>query len=409
VLNGTKMWITNGGFADLFTVFARIEGEGFSAFLVEGDSPGVSASREEQKLGLRGSSTTRVVLDNVAVPAENLLGEPGKGHRPALFSLNLGRLAIAATALGMCKENLRTALMYAKERRQFGRPIAEFGLVREKLAEMAVRAFVLESMLYRIAGWLDARFGAIDSNSRTAQEQYRAAAEEYSIECAILKVFGTETLDYVVDEALQIHGGYGFSEEFAVAQAYRDSRVFRIFEGTNEINRITIVDQLLRRAKAGRLSLAPLDGTLPNSTGDAPTHVASGAALNAIENALRAIRIQALSALGCSRAAFGDQLVQEQEVCGRLADMMIALFATESALLRCQMQPHTPVAMLAAAQVYSHDTLSAVIHCRRAVSAASRAVEPAPDGAANTAPPLDTIKLSREVAAAVVERGGYPW
>jgi alkylation response protein AidB-like acyl-CoA dehydrogenase len=407
VLKGTKMWITNGGFADLFTLFARIEGEGFSAFLVERKLPGMTSSREEEKLGLRGSSTTRVVLDNVAVPAENLLGDAGKGHRPALFSLNLGRLAIAATALGICKENLRTAVAYAKERRQFKRPIAEFGLVREKLAEMAIRTFVLESMLYRIAGWLDVRFGAIEADSSSAQEQYRAAAEEYSIECAILKVFGTETLDYVVDEALQIHGGYGFSEEFAVAQAYRDARVFRIFEGTNEVNRMTIVDQVLRRAKSGRLE-APTGELLDDFS---PRDVQPDAddAIDSIDSNLRSTRSHVLSALGCSRVAFGDQLSQQQELCGRLADMMIALFATESALLRCRALARAPHAMVAAAHIHSHNALIAAINWGSAVRAASHASEPALDFSAETTPPPDTIRLRREVAGAVLERGGYPW
>jgi alkylation response protein AidB-like acyl-CoA dehydrogenase len=404
-LNGSKLWITNGSFADLFTCFAIVPREGFTAFLVERAFRGVAAGREEEKLGLRGSSTTRITLDGVRVPGGNVLGEVGKGRRPALYALNLGRFAIAATALGMCKENLRIATRYAKERKQFGRPIAEFGLVRAKLADMAIRTFVLESMLYRTAGYLDDRFGAIDANAPEAQQQYLAAAEEYAVECAALKVFGSEALDFVVDEALQIHGGYGFSEEFAVAQAYRDARVFRIFEGTNEINRLTIVDQLVRRAAAGRLPLwNAVDGAAPTVASAPPP--ASGTATGRA-GGMVVLCSTAREALATAYRRYGERLSEEQEVVGMLADTVIAAYAGESAWLRSR-QTGNSTSMAAAAQVYGFET---GIQCDGRLLEITRAIG-LPGPMASDARPnggIDTVALRRQAAAAVIERDGYPW
>ncbi len=303
VLHGTKQWITNAGFADLFTVFAIIDGRQFTAFLVEREFPGVSLGPEEKKLGLRGSSTRRLILDNVRVPHGNVLGEIGQGRRVALGALNPGRFAIAATALGAAKDALRIAARYAAQRRQFGKPIGEFGLIQHKLGEMTARIFALESMVYRTAGLWDERAGASDA----------AASEEYAMECAILKFWGTEAQAYVVDEAVQIHGGYGFSESFPVARAYRDARVFRLFEGTNEINRLTVLDQIFRRLAAGRLTLAP--PTIPTDT-------------------VAQLRQTISSLLALFRTQHGDRWREQQEVAAALADMIAGLYALESAEMR---------------------------------------------------------------------------
>ena len=240
VLNGQKMWITNGGIADLYTVFAKVGGEQFTAFLVERAWPGVSPGAEEKKMGLKGSSTTAVYFDNVKVPVENVLGEIGRGHIIAFNILNIGRLNLAVSAHGKCRQVLADAIRYAKERRAFGKSIAEFGLIQHKLAEMAVRMYVNESMVYRIAGHIQ------DSGQPLLK-----AAEDFAAECSMIKIFGSETLDYVVDEAVQIHGGYGYHQDYAVERAYRDARINRIFEGTNEINRLLATGMLLKRAKKG--------------------------------------------------------------------------------------------------------------------------------------------------------------
>jgi alkylation response protein AidB-like acyl-CoA dehydrogenase len=408
LLSGTKMWTTNAGFADLFTVFAKVDGERFTAFLVERATPGLSLGREERKMGLRGSSTRRVVLENAPVPVENVLGEVGKGHRVALYPLNLGRFNIGASALGSCKEIVGTAARYAKQRVQFGRPIARFGLIRHKLAEMAVRVFVLESMVYRTAGYGDIQFGQIDAAESGAGDKLLAAAEEYAIECAIIKFFGTEVLQYVVDEGLQIHGGFGYSEEFPLARAYRDARVTRIFEGTNEINRLTVLDQLLRRVRRGRLPGFSVD----QSGGTAETAVDPREEMGVwVGQIRRAIRYT----IGQAWEALGERLADEQEIAGALADMSAALYALESAWLRVgKMQgPKAPVA-LAAAQVYGSDACAQVERWARCAVAAFSAGDALRThvstlGGLLQPPLLDTVSRRRQIAVDVLECEGYPW
>ncbi len=250
ILNGTKQFITNSSFADLFTVFAKIDGKHFSAFLVEKGSAGFSVGKEEQKMGLKGSSTTSLALQDVPVPVANLLGEAGKGHKIAFNVLNVGRLKVAATCTGMAKEALAAAASYAVERKQFGKPIGSFGAIQEKLADMVAATFAAETTAYRVAGLLDQRIATLDPGE-DYYERYQKGIEEYATECAIAKVFCSERLDQVVDHAVQIHGGYGYIRDYPVERYYRDARIQRIFEGTNEINRILIPTMLLRRAERG--------------------------------------------------------------------------------------------------------------------------------------------------------------
>ncbi len=310
VLSGQKMWITNGGIADLYTVFAKIGGEKFTAFLVERAWPGVSPGAEEKKMGLKGSSTTAVYFDNVKVPVENILGEIGRGHIIAFNILNIGRLSLAVSAHGKCRHTLIDAIRYAQERRAFGKSIAEFGLIQHKLAEMAVRMYVNESMAYRVTGHIQ------DSG-----QPLMKAAEEFAAECSFLKIFGSETLDYVVDEAVQIHGGYGYHQDYAVERAYRDARVNRIFEGTNEINRLLATGMLLRRAKKGTLPLASaLKDLSTTATGDV------------VANAKKV----ALLLLGAASKKYGDALEEQQEVVAGITDVLMNAFALESATARAR-------------------------------------------------------------------------
>jgi alkylation response protein AidB-like acyl-CoA dehydrogenase len=311
-LTGEKMWITNGAFADLFTVFAKVEGQsGLTAFLVERSWEGVSIGREEHKLGLKGSSTCRLILDNVTVPAANMLGAVGEGGKVALYTLNLGRFKIAASSVGQSKNLLGIATRYAKQRIAFGKPIAEFGLIQEKLATMAARVFAAETMLYRVAGYLDAAFDDIEPNAADANSRYQAAAEEYAVECALLKVACTETLNYCADECLQIHGGYGFTEEFPAARAWRDARVNRIYEGTNEINRLNVVQLLLKRIEKERIDMEKLPSLSEAEPGT--------------PEAFRAI---SANIFAFAQEQF-DDLLNQQEIMGELADMLIALFSVE--------------------------------------------------------------------------------
>lgn len=275
VLNGQKMWITNGGAADLFTVFAKVGGEKFTAFLVERSFPGVTSGAEEHKMGIKGSSTTAVYFDNVRVPVENVLGEVGRGHIIAFNILNIGRLKLGPGAVGGAKSVLAICLKYAKERKAFGSAIAEFGAIQYKLAEMAIRTFAVESMVWRVVGLIESQLAQSAHDKHADSQTELKAVEEYAAECSMIKVYASEMLDYVVDEGVQIHGGYGYHQDYAVERAYRDSRINRIFEGTNEINRLLITGMLLKRAARGQLGLIPAVQAVVGGPGNGATASAS--------------------------------------------------------------------------------------------------------------------------------------
>ncbi|MBI5496514.1 MAG: acyl-CoA dehydrogenase family protein [Deltaproteobacteria bacterium] len=322
VLDGTKQWITNAGFADVFTVFAKVDGAAFTAFIVERGDPGVRVGPEEKKLGIRGSSTCDLVLDGAQLPADRLLGEVGRGHRIAFGILNMGRLKLGSGAAGSCKYALGLAVEFARTRRQFGRAIAEFGMVREKLAAMAVRTFLVESMAYRTSGLIDAFLHAGDGSVGHEQR----ALEEYAVECSILKVAGSEAAAWVADEALQVHGGYGFTAHFPIERVYRDVRINRIFEGTNEINRLIIPGTLLKRAARG----GPAWLTPP----DAPPPPAPAGPLGQEERFLVVAR--RLVARLCAHASttLGEALDERQDVQHRMADLLMDVFAVDTVLGR---------------------------------------------------------------------------
>jgi alkylation response protein AidB-like acyl-CoA dehydrogenase len=328
-LNGSKMWITNAGFADLFVLFAKINGTDFTAFIVEKAFPGVSVGAEEKKMGIKGSSTRQVILQNARVPAENVLGETGKGHRIALNILNIGRYKLGASCIGGAKEVIRQAAQYANERHQFGKPISSFGAIQQKLARMSIYAWVGESIVYRTVGWIDrAREGA------TSPEDRLKAIEEYAVECSIVKVCCSEYLDYIVDEAVQIFGGNGYSQEYPVERYYRDSRINRIFEGTNEINRLLIPAMIMRRALRGEIpflqaakklqeEILSLDRPAPSTGPFAPEYAV-----------IAGMKKAALFVGGLATQRFGEQLSEQQEVLMLFADLVMEIYAAESAVVR---------------------------------------------------------------------------
>lgn len=326
ILNGTKQFITNSSFATMFTVFAKIDGKHFSAFLVEKGFEGFAVGTEEKKMGLKGSSTTQLHLDNVKVPVENLLGEAGKGHKIAFNVLNVGRLKVATQTLGMAKGAFAEAASYATDRKQFGKQIGEFGAIKQKLADMTAAIFASESVIYRVAGMLDNRLATLDHSGSDYYERYQKAIEEYAAECAIAKVFCTEQLDMVVDEAVQIHGGYGYISEYAVERYYRDSRIQRIFEGTNEINRILIPTMLFRKADSNG---SPLwDYVMKAQQGTVTETAYTG------QFTLEAATIARLKQLFLIVLAEVMPAKDHQEVLLAVADMILLIFALESVMLR---------------------------------------------------------------------------
>jgi hypothetical protein len=336
ILNGQKCWITNGGFADVYTVFAKIDGDKFSAFIVERGFEGFTQGAEEHKMGIKGSSTVQLYFQDCKVPVENLLGEIGKGHIIAFNILNIGRLKLAAAALGGAKRATSTTIQYANTREQFKTPISSFGAVKNKLAEMAIAMWVCESALYRTAKWIDDKEHELLTAGKPFSEAVLGGAEEYAIECAMLKVFGSEMLDLVVDEGVQIHGGNGYSDEYVISKAYRDSRINRIYEGTNEINRLLTVDMVLKRAMKGRLDLMTAAMNVQKELMSIPDFGSGGdeeafaKEKKIIANFKKAILLTA----GAAVQKLMMKIEQEQEILMHIADMAIQTFVAESALLR---------------------------------------------------------------------------
>jgi alkylation response protein AidB-like acyl-CoA dehydrogenase len=336
LLTGTKQYITNAAFSDLYTVFAKVDKTLFTAFVVERDAPGLSIGKEEHKMGIIGSSTCPVTLDNVPVPVENVLGEIGAGHRVAFNILNVGRLKLGAGCLGAMKTAMAEAVPYAKQRQQFGHPIASFGLIQQKIADMAIATYVSESLIYRTAGLIEAKLATLAPDAEHYDQQVIKGIEEFAVECSIAKVFGSEKLDFVVDEMVQIFGGYGFIEESPAPRAYRDARINRIFEGTNEINRLLIPDTLMRRAMRGQLPL--MDAVqqvvenllMPLS----PLTEREDSPLQLEQQMMERCKQAALLCAGISVRTFQQELTEQQEILGFIADIAIELYAAESALLR---------------------------------------------------------------------------
>ena len=335
ILNGQKCWITNGGFAQVYTVFAKVDGDKFTAFIIERGTEGFTQGPEEQKMGIKGSSTVQLYFQDCKVPVENLLGEIGKGHKIAFNILNIGRLKLCAAAIGGARRSLTDSVVYAKTREQFKQPISNFGAIKHKLAEMAIKVFVGESALHRTAKWIDEKEHELLAAGHPFNESLLGGAEEYAIECAMLKVYGSEVLDFVVDEGVQIHGGNGFSAEYNVSRAYRDSRINRIYEGTNEINRLLILDMTLKRAMQGRLDLMSPAMAVQKELMSIPDFGAEDDTAFAKEKKLIAnLKKAILMASGAAVQKLMMKIENEQEVLMNIADMAIETFNAESVLLR---------------------------------------------------------------------------
>ena len=419
ILNGQKMWITNGGFADLYVIFAKVDGEKFSAFIVERNFPGCKPGNEEHKMGIHGSSTTPVFLENCKVPKENLLHEIGRGHIVAFNVLNAGRFTLGASCVGGAKHVLTTASKYSKERKAFGKQIGDFGMMREKLAEMAIQIFAVESMIYRTAGNIESAMNAASGSGNKAQNTMKVL-EEYAIESSIAKVYGSEMLDFVVDEAVQIFGGYGFHEDYPVCRAYRDSRINRIFEGTNEINRMLIIQMLMKRAMGGQLALIPAAMKLADEILAGPTfeETPDGVLAEEARTIANAKKIF-LQAAGGAVQRFREKLADEQELVAALANIVMEIYAMESVLLRSQKAGASKgeaasSVMIEGARVFIADASERVDHeAKRAIAAVHEGdmlmTQMAVLKRFGKRPAADTIALRRRVAAAVQAQDRYPF
>jgi alkylation response protein AidB-like acyl-CoA dehydrogenase len=416
LLTGQKMWITSGGFSDVYVVFAKVDGDKFSSFIVERGTPGFSVGAEENKMGIRGSSTVPLFFENAAIPKENLLHDIGRGHIVAFNTLNAGRFSLGASCVGGAKNALATASKYAKERTAFGKSIAEFGLIKAKLGEMAIRTYALESMIYRTAGTIEA---AVASAGTDKVQQGMQALEEYAIESSISKVVGSETLDYCVDEAVQIFGGYGFHEDYPVARMYRDSRINRIFEGTNEINRLVIIQMLMKRAMSGVLPLIPAAMKLGEELLAGPSfeEAPSGSFAEEEKSVAQAKKIFLLAA-GAAVQKFRDQLADEQEIVGALANIVMDVYAIESSLRRAQKSAaakgQSAALMAEATTAFTYDAMDRIEKEARTALAAIA------DGDGLTTQlaalrrlakhaPIDAIAIRRRVADAVLAQDRYPF
>jgi alkylation response protein AidB-like acyl-CoA dehydrogenase len=417
LLNGEKMWITNGGFADLFVVFAKVDGEQFTAFLVERGF-GVKSGKEEHKMGLHGSSTTPLIFQDVKVPAENVLGEVGKGHKVAFNVLNFARFKLGAMCGGGAQGAIAEAAKYAANRRQFGQPIATFGAIKHKIGEMVIKTYATESLLYRTAGLVDTMIAATPHEA-TSGSAALAAFEEYAVESSIAKVFGSETLDFVLDENVQIHGGNGYVKDYPAERHVRDARVNRIFEGTNEINRLLIPGMLVRRALKGELGLIAAAKALQDELLGPPSMPEPDDSVLADERrAVEAFKKTALMVLGLAMQTFGAKLTDEQEVLMHTADILMEVFAAESAVLRATAAHagQLPRAELHvdAARVFVNDA------ALRIDASARQALAATVDGDTlrtmlaalrrlNKVTPINTAALRRKIADETVQRGSYPF
>jgi alkylation response protein AidB-like acyl-CoA dehydrogenase len=420
ILNGQKMWITNGGFADVYVVFAKVDGEKFTAFIVERTFPGFKPGNEEHKMGIHGSSTTPIFLENCKVPKENVLHEIGRGHIVAFNILNAGRFTLGASAVGGAKYVLMTASKYAKERKAFGKQIGDFGLMKEKLAEMAIQIFAVESMVYRSAGNIENAMSAAAGAGGDKIQRTMRVLEEYAIESSIAKVYGSEMLDFVVDEGVQIFGGYGFHEDYPVCRAYRDSRINRIFEGTNEINRMLIIQMLMKRALGGQLALIPAAMKLADeilagpSFEEAPEGVLADEA-RVVANAKKMF----LQAAGGAIQKYREKLAEEQELIGALSNIVMEIYAMESCVLRAQKAAGSKgeaaaSVMIEAARVFVADAAERVEHeARRAVAAVQEGdmltTQMAVLKRFGKRSAVNTIGARRKVAAAVQAQDRYPF
>ncbi len=418
ILNGEKMWITNAGFADLFTVFAKVDGEKFTAFLVEKSFPGFSIGAEEHKMGIRGSSTCPIILNDCKVPVENLLGEIGKGHVIAFNILNVGRFKLGAMSVGGARMSLESAIGYAKQRKAFGKVIADFGLVREKLANMAVGIYTGEALVYRTVGMMDVALSEVDKNGADAAKETRKAIEEYAVECSIIKVWGSEMVGYVVDETVQIYGGYGFVEEYSAERSYRDARINRIFEGTNEINRLIITGFLLKRAMSGQLPLMPAIKNLMDEVLSGPsTGEEFDGPLAEERKLVRSAKKLGLFVAGAATQKYMQAIQDQQEIMGAIADMVIETYAMESAVLRAQKiverngenAASLPIAMT---RVYLSQAMEKI------EAGAKKVIAAVADGDMLRTQlailrrlakhePFNTIELRQQIAQRVIERGKY--
>jgi len=424
VLNGEKMWISNAGFADLYTVFAKIAtgeagGEKFSAFLVERGTPGLSIGKEEHKLGIRGSSTCALVFSDCRIPAGNLLGEAGKGHYIAFNILNIGRLKLGAACIGGARQALELAIHYAQERTAFGKKIAEFGLIQRKIALSATELYVTESMAYRTVGMIDAALAALPAESAHAPREIQRKIEEYAVECSILKVFGSEMLDFVTDELVQTMGGYGYVEDYPAERLYRDARINRIFEGTNEINRLIITGWLMKHAASGQLPLLAAIKRLTEEILEPPSYDAepSEDAFAREAGALANLRKIFLLSAGTAYQRYLQALQEEQEVMADLADCIMAIFALESALVRARklaLRGSASSARVAAAMTaaFAARALATVEQAaRRVLTAASEGdalgIQLAVLRRLAKNAPTDEIALNRQIARHFLDQARY--
>jgi len=421
ILNGTKMFVTNCGWASSFIVYAKVDGEHFTGFIVERDFPGVSTGAEEKKMGMHGSSTRPLILEDAKVPVENVLFEIGKGHKIAFNVLNIGRWKLGAATVGGCKDCVREAVKYANARIQFNVPISSFGMIKAKLANMAIRTFMSESMMYRLAGVFDDKLATLDEEAKKSGAENAKAIGEYAPECSIAKVYGSETTDYCVDEYVQILGGYGYCAEYPAERQYRDARIHRIWEGTNEINRLLIPGTLMRRALKGRLALFPAAQAI---TGELMTYSPLSVQLPDTPLALQEHMVKmskkiALMVAGVAAQKFQQELVHEQEVLAKIADIVIEIFAMESGLLRTLKMisrdgEEKAKYQIAAVKAYIDEGIPKIEMWAKQIVAYMEEGDMLRTQLAGVKKlaryqPIDTVSLKRQIADRIIELESYPF